>query len=170
MTKPSLVQYELNQNCRREKRNEFSSILRMWVRFPCILPWFWIWQSGKCVPKAWEIILQASTKAGIFSHKEGGYPDIMTCRDLCTRIRRTRPGNGKGRYASGQKFCFACDLFLVCEKLRCPCCNSVLRVKPRQRKDKDTFRKYLEVTLWWRFFFSREWNWSHLRYIIIQKT
>ena len=66
----------------------------------------------------------------------------MNCRGLCDKMRGLKPKNGK-RYASGQKRCQVCDLFVVCDGLRCPCCNCMLRCKPRHHKSKfkESFMK-----------------------------
>ena len=72
----------------------------------------------------------------------------MSCREICEKLRGTKPPKGKGRYSSGQKFCVRCDLFIVCAELRCPCCNVILRVKPRhQKNNRDGFRESLEVLI-----------------------
>ncbi|MDH3764951.1 MAG: hypothetical protein OER82_03985 [Nitrosopumilus sp.] len=69
----------------------------------------------------------------------------MTCREICQTIRGTYPGIGKGRYSSGQKRCQTCDLFIICGEVRCPCCNTMLRSRPRHRDDKKAFRISLGV-------------------------
>ena len=39
-----------------------------------------------------------------------------------------------GRYNRGQKRCSICDIFLKTQKIRCPCCNYVLRTRPKNKK------------------------------------
>ena len=42
-------------------------------------------------------------------------------------------------YDNGIKFCSICGRFMVVEGGRCPCCNTILRTKPHNRRDR---RKY----------------------------
>ncbi|MGB6532199.1 MAG: hypothetical protein WBF33_29185, partial [Candidatus Nitrosopolaris sp.] len=41
-----------------------------------------------------------------------------------------------GRYATGQKRCQVCEVFLEWDGLFCPCCGNRLRTKPRNMKYK----------------------------------
>ena len=68
----------------------------------------------------------------------------MSCKGKCEAIRGLKPGNGS-RYASGQKRCNECELFILYDGVRCPCCNLKLRSKPRHRQDREYYRKSLEV-------------------------
>ncbi|WP_316505545.1 hypothetical protein [Nitrosopumilus sp.] len=61
----------------------------------------------------------------------------MICKGKCDKMRNLKPKNGK-RYASGQKRCQICNLFVVCAELRCPCCNCMLRCKSRHHKSKES--------------------------------
>lgn len=56
----------------------------------------------------------------------------MTCKGICLDFvaKKSKP-RSKGRYESGQKRCTLCDVFLDFEGDRCPCCNRILRKKPR---------------------------------------
>lgn len=54
----------------------------------------------------------------------------MTCKGKCDYFRAPKPLK-IGRYASGQKRCQICHVFVITENSRCPCCNYNLRTKPR---------------------------------------
>jgi len=43
---------------------------------------------------------------------------------------------GQGRYATGQKRCQICEIFIQWDGLMCPCCSYRLRLKPRNMKSK----------------------------------
>ncbi|HEX6252642.1 MAG TPA: hypothetical protein VFZ55_00340, partial [Nitrososphaera sp.] len=45
-----------------------------------------------------------------------------------------------GRYASGQKRCQICEIFIKWDGLWCPCCGYRLRTKPRNLKYKAKLR------------------------------
>jgi hypothetical protein len=52
---------------------------------------------------------------------------------------------GTGRYASGQKRCQGCQIFIKWDGLWCPCCSYRLRTKPRNLKDKERQRAFVEA-------------------------
>jgi uncharacterized Zn finger protein (UPF0148 family) len=60
----------------------------------------------------------------------------MTCRDICVRNKVGKPSFGQGRYATGQKRCQICEIFIQWDGLMCPCCGYRLRLKPRNMKSK----------------------------------
>jgi hypothetical protein len=60
----------------------------------------------------------------------------MTCRGVCVRYKAGKPSLGHGRYATGQKRCQICEIFIQCDGLMCPCCSYRLRLKPRNMKSK----------------------------------
>lgn len=62
----------------------------------------------------------------------------MSCKGICDRYKAKKPV-GVGRYASGQQRCQTCEIFLNFNSDRCPCCNTLLRGKPRQLKYKQKF-------------------------------
>lgn len=64
----------------------------------------------------------------------------MSCRGECKKYKATGSFYG-GRYNSGQKRCQVCDIFIMCDGFRCPCCRYLLRTKPRNKefKEKITF-------------------------------
>jgi len=83
-------------------------------------------------------------RAGINFKKTGGNFS-MSCKGKCKAIRGLKPSSGS-RYASGQKRCQECELFILYDGVRCPCCNLVLRSKPRHKQDKECYRRSLEVS------------------------
>jgi hypothetical protein len=58
----------------------------------------------------------------------------MPCKGICIRHKGSRG------YATGNKRCNQCDLFIKCEGLWCPCCGYKLRTKPRHSKYKAKLR------------------------------
>ncbi|MFQ5941090.1 MAG: hypothetical protein ACE5KA_05260 [Nitrososphaerales archaeon] len=63
----------------------------------------------------------------------------MTCKGICVRYKAQKPV-GSGRYASGQKRCQICEIFIKWDGLWCPCCGYRLRTKPRNLKYKAKLR------------------------------
>ena len=64
----------------------------------------------------------------------------MTCKGICVRYKAQKPV-GTGRYASGQRRCQICEIFIKWEGLWCPCCGYMLRTHPRNsisRKKSDS--------------------------------
>ena len=49
----------------------------------------------------------------------------MTCKGICIRHRTSN------HYASGQKRCQVCEIFIKWDGLFCPCCGYKLRTRPR---------------------------------------
>jgi hypothetical protein len=71
----------------------------------------------------------------------------MACKGICERYRATRDGPvGTQRYANGQKRCTQCEIYMMCEGLKCPCCNVRLRISSRHNysKFKDSRKQSLE--------------------------
>ena len=60
------------------------------------------------------------------------------CAGKCKQYKALKPRK-IGRYASGQKRCNFCEIFVNYDGLKCPCCNKQLRSLPRSRKDKESF-------------------------------
>ncbi|MDH3278338.1 MAG: hypothetical protein OEM21_09610 [Nitrosopumilus sp.] len=58
---------------------------------------------------------------------------VQTCSGVCERMK-TQGLSNKLRYASGQKWCSLCALFLVTERTVCQCCKTRLRSKPRSKR------------------------------------
>ena len=68
----------------------------------------------------------------------------MTCKGICIRHKAQKPV-GSGRYASGQKRCQICEIFIKWDGLWCPCCGYRLRTKPRNLKYKAKLRSREEI-------------------------
>ena len=68
----------------------------------------------------------------------------MTCKGICVRYKAQKPV-GTGRYASGQRRCQICEIFIKWEGLWCPCCGYRLRTKPRNLKYKAKLRARVEA-------------------------
>ncbi len=68
----------------------------------------------------------------------------MTCKGICIRYKAQKPV-GTGRYASGQRRCQICEIFIKWEGLWCPCCGYRLRTKPRNLKYKAKLRARVEA-------------------------
>ena len=60
------------------------------------------------------------------------------CTSKCQKYKAPKPVR-IGRYASGQKRCNHCTIFLNFEGSNCPCCGRQLRCLPRSRKGKELF-------------------------------
>ncbi len=56
----------------------------------------------------------------------------MQCNGICSKhaVRKPHTTDG-GRYESGQKRCSFCDIYIIWDGDRCPCCSCILRKKPR---------------------------------------
>jgi len=67
----------------------------------------------------------------------------MTCKGTCSRYRATKTFGANSRYEAGQKRYKTCDIFISWEGIRCPCCNFVLREKPRAGKHRQKFMENL---------------------------
>jgi len=66
----------------------------------------------------------------------------LSCKGICVRYKATG-GPGKGRYATGQKRCNFCEVFVQWDGSHCPCCGHQLRIKPRNKKYKEKLRDSL---------------------------
>ena len=64
----------------------------------------------------------------------------MTCKGICIRHRAQRPASYFGRYATGQKRCQVCSIFMKWDGAWCPCCGCRVRTKPRNSKFKQRFK------------------------------
>ena len=54
----------------------------------------------------------------------------MTCKRICIRHKTSC------RYATGNKRCHQCNLFIKWDGILCPCCGYKLRTRPRHSKFK----------------------------------
>jgi hypothetical protein len=66
----------------------------------------------------------------------------MTCKGICIRHRAQKPASYFGRYATGQKRCQVCSIFMKWDGAWCPCCGCRVRTKPRNSK----FKQKLKIT------------------------
>ena len=64
----------------------------------------------------------------------------MPCSGICGRHKAPKPPGHMGRYASGQKRCQICEVFIMWPDMYCPCCGYRLRSKPRNRIYKEKLR------------------------------
>jgi predicted amidophosphoribosyltransferase len=65
----------------------------------------------------------------------------MACKGTCSRYKAQKPMWEWGRYASGQRRCQICEMFIEWDGLWCPCCGYRLRSKPRNSKYKAKLRQ-----------------------------
>lgn len=68
------------------------------------------------------------------------------CKGICKRYRATKPHDGTKngslpRYATGQKRCSLCSIFIRYDGWKCPCCHYQLRGKPHARKYSEKYRR-----------------------------
>lgn len=56
------------------------------------------------------------------------------CKNICEQLKCKNSKNGVSRYKLGQQWCATCQLFLVKDKIKCPCCKNRLRTKSRKNK------------------------------------
>ena len=63
---------------------------------------------------------------------------MTNCIGQCKKYKALKP-TGIGRYASGQKRCNYCVIFMDYDGIVCPCCNRQLRCLPRSRKGKEMY-------------------------------
>lgn len=59
----------------------------------------------------------------------------MPCKGICIRYKSV------GRYATGNKRCHQCNLFIKWNGILCPCCGYKLRTRPRHSKFKEKLRE-----------------------------
>src|SRR5215204_6361690 len=64
----------------------------------------------------------------------------MVCKGICVRHRAQKPPGAFGRYATGQKRCQVCEMFLKWDGMWCPCCGYRVRTRPRGHKFKERLR------------------------------
>jgi hypothetical protein len=62
----------------------------------------------------------------------------MVCKGVCIRHKASGPIS-YGRYATGQKRCQICEMFIKWDGIFCPCCGCRCR-GPRLFKDKAKLR------------------------------
>lgn len=65
------------------------------------------------------------------------------CHGICDRFKSTKPNN-TGLYINGHKRCNICEIYIKTIENKCPCCNNILRNRPRNGRYKEPFRKYIQ--------------------------
>ena len=65
----------------------------------------------------------------------------MTCNGTCIKFKADKPCCNSGRYATGQKRCSVCAIFVKWDGNSCPCCNFSLRTKPRNTNNRIQLQK-----------------------------
>ncbi|MDH3764488.1 MAG: hypothetical protein OER82_01590 [Nitrosopumilus sp.] len=68
----------------------------------------------------------------------------MVCKGICIRYKAKKP-TGFSRYFSGQKRCSRCEIFINWDGKHCPCCDYVLRTKPRGTETRRRLLEKLEI-------------------------
>lgn len=63
---------------------------------------------------------------------------MLTCKGNCRTKYSEFLGEISLRY-NGQKRCGICDIYLRWSDPKCPCCNSVLHVRPRHSRAKTKY-------------------------------
>jgi len=73
----------------------------------------------------------------------------MVCKGVCNQYK-AKWGTHQYRYASGQKRCNVCELFVNWDGSHCPCCGMRLRTRPKISKYRQQFHtqtaKVAEIT------------------------
>jgi len=68
----------------------------------------------------------------------------MVCKGACESHKAKRV-HGINRYVMGQKHCSICDIFIWWDGRHCPCCNYMLRTKPRNTKNRRQIQEILTI-------------------------
>ncbi|MBM3904130.1 MAG: hypothetical protein FJ357_03205 [Thaumarchaeota archaeon] len=63
---------------------------------------------------------------------------MLICRGYCKTKYKEHLGEFSLKY-SGQKRCGTCDVYLKIQEIKCPCCKSVLHVRPRHSRAKTKY-------------------------------
>jgi hypothetical protein len=71
----------------------------------------------------------------------------MVCKGICIRHRAQKPVGSFGRYATGQKRCQVCAVYMRWEGLWCPCCGRKVRTRPRNSKFKQKFKQKFKTII-----------------------
>ena len=64
----------------------------------------------------------------------------MACSDMCRQYKATRTFGGS-RYASGQKYCKTCAMFIRWDGVRCPCCGLQMKSSNRHLQYKTEIKR-----------------------------
>lgn len=65
------------------------------------------------------------------------------CKEVCTRYKAKKPK--EGCYASGQKRCNFCYVFMNWDGFWCPCCGSRLKLRSRNSIYKERLKEKLTI-------------------------
>jgi hypothetical protein len=68
----------------------------------------------------------------------------MVCKGICIRHRAQRPAGSFGRYATGQKRCQVCAIFIRWDGLWCPCCGCRVRTRSHNSKLKQKLKTIIK--------------------------
>ena len=68
----------------------------------------------------------------------------MVCKGICIRHRAQKPLGSFGRYATGQKRCQVCSVYMRWGGLWCPCYGCRVRTRPRNSKFKQRFKTIIK--------------------------
>lgn len=75
----------------------------------------------------------------MFCRNYGG--KILTdCIGICIKYKANKVF-GQLRYATGQKRCTRCEMWMQWDGKRCPCCSRQLKTRPRNSKHKAKFKE-----------------------------
>ncbi len=68
-----------------------------------------------------------------------------TCKGKCDNLsgEDTRAGN-RGSFRLRYKRCKKCEYFILCDGIRGPCCNGLLKSKPSNNTSRRKLREYNE--------------------------
>lgn len=62
---------------------------------------------------------------------------MCACKGGCEKYRADVKMKNGLRYKTGQKRCSNCDLFMFWDGVKCPCCNTTLRITPKSKKSRE---------------------------------
>jgi|21_taG_2_1085346.scaffolds.fasta_scaffold75866_2 hypothetical protein len=64
------------------------------------------------------------------------------CKGTCDKITEYETRNGvRGSYKMGFKRCRECEYFIMIDSIRCPCCNGILKARPRNNTCRRNLRE-----------------------------
>ena len=68
----------------------------------------------------------------------------MPCMGICHRYK-TKKLSISLRYATGQRWCTNCSVYMTQMENQCLCCHCKLRAGPRRKKHKENHKKHLQL-------------------------
>ena len=57
--------------------------------------------------------------------------NLMVCVGICQKYKSSKSNSHITKYDNGRKRCNTCDIYMKWDGIRCPCCNRVLRIRPK---------------------------------------